>query len=383
MSRSRTILCISLVLLDCCIVRSQASKKTSATGVLPSNGNATAGDTSGSDASGSGTTAGTTSTAGDGAGSTGTGSTTTGSTNGGAATSGSTATGSGGVTSGSTGTSSGAPAGPPWIHIGFDGSDASLDGTTWNLTNAGASYSVVLKGAPTTEPWIADFGFGSGGHSLAIRLDPTTGLGPDNGRDKINYTVLTGNDAHAPGFDGLTQYLGFAVQVGTDFVPPPSGSTSYIIAQWWQGAPFGPPLSVEIVPNTNPPQFVFVIRNNATGANPSAATIVLTPTGQYQSLTLGTWYSFVVGTQFDFQNNAALNVWVNGEKAVTWPDAGGGSIGYDPSMTPKTYTSGLPNTHFDIYFGPYRDRMSCTQTFYYDQINYAGTYESAVPVAAP
>ena len=262
--------------------------------------------------------------------------------------------------------------------IDFDSRAVRIQPGDWTLDADGSSYLCIKKGEPATIPWIAEGGL-HGGHCLAIRLDPTSGPGPDHGRDKINYRVVSGHDASAPSFSGQTSYFGFAMKLDAkDFTPPPRGSTHYLFAQVWQGSPFGPPVALELVPGTDlagggtPPRFAVSIRNNQTGANPGARTVVVDPVGPTTVLELDRWYTFVLGVKLGFHGDGKLDLFVNGVGEATYS----GNIGYDPSVTPKTFKTGLPNERLELYFGPYRDRMNASQTFYFDRIRYGTDYES-------
>jgi hypothetical protein len=269
-----------------------------------------------------------------------------------------------------------------WVSIDFSnstGSTARVDPKTWNLFIAGNEYPVVLKGAPRTIPVIIEDG--KHGRALRIELDPTSGLGPDNGRDKINYTVIKGDNPNAPGFAGQTVFYAFALKLDPNEFMTPTTGISYVVAQWWQGTPFGPPLSLQILPSSDSkanPKINFVIRNDQTGGNPHAKTIGLLP--KYTpAIERGKWYKFVVGTKFSFSGEAELTVWINNDsrEEISWS----GSMGYNPSLpaTHLGFSSGTekPNARLQLYFGPYRDRMNSTQVFYFDDISYGSLRPSA------
>lgn len=260
------------------------------------------------------------------------------------------------------------------------GSTARVDPKTWNLSMAGKEYPVVLKGAPRTIPMIVEDG--NGGRALRIELNSTSGPGPDNGRDKINYTVIKGSNPNAPGFDGDIVFFAFAVKLDANEFMTPTTGISYVLAQWWQGTPFGPPLSLQILPASDAkanPKIAFVIRNQQTGGNPHAKTVELLP--KYTTeLERGKWYKFVVETKFSFSGKAELAVWINNDnqEEISWT----GSMGYNPSSNAQALgysggTTGKPNARLQLYFGPYRDRMNSTQVFYFDDISYGSSRPSA------
>jgi hypothetical protein len=271
-----------------------------------------------------------------------------------------------------------------WVSINFSnstGSTARVDPKTWNLFVAGNEYPIVLKGAPRAIPVIVEDGK-NGGRALRIELNPTSGLGPDNGRDKINYTMIKGDNPNAPGFDGDIVFYAFAVKLDPNEFMTPTTGISYVLAQWWQGTPFGPPLSLQILPASDPkanPKIAFIVRNQQTGGNPNAKIVELLPK-HTTNLERGKWYKFVVETKFSFSGKAELAVWINNDndEEISWT----GSMGYNPSSTAQALgfsegTPGKPNARLQLYFGPYRDRMNSTQVFYFDDISYGSSRPSA------
>jgi hypothetical protein len=263
---------------------------------------------------------------------------------------------------------------PPRVELKFDRDRATVDEDTWALNDGPMVLKCVKKGTPEHRPkFVQDDRFGK---ALQIKLTPTSGLGTDNGRDKINYTVLKGNDPNAPAFDGRMTYYKFAVKLDPHEFETPTTGKDYLIAQWWQGAPFGPPLSLEILNGSSPtdnPQIMFAIRNQKTGANPSAKVIYVEPK-TVKELVRGRWYVFVVGVQFGFSDDAKLKVWIDNDDSpeISWH----GNIGYDPSLSALDlgFKTGKvdrqPNPGIELYFGPYRDRQASTQVFYFADISY-------------
>jgi hypothetical protein len=259
------------------------------------------------------------------------------------------------------------------VKIDFRSGAGDIDSRDWKLTIGGKHFACVTKGGPPTQPAVVDDQ--EMGKALRIELDPATGPGPDNGRDKINYTVIKGNNADAPTFNGRMTYFKFALKLDPSEFETPTTGRDYVLAQWWQGAPFGPPLSLQLSPSensTDTPRYEFAVRNNQTGANPHAKVIELKPHGS-DSLERGKWYKFEVGVRPGFNNDGELQLWVNGQEELTWK----GNIGYDPSSTARDlgYKTGSqqdrqPNQGLELYIGPYRDRMPSKQVFYYADISY-------------
>lgn len=264
--------------------------------------------------------------------------------------------------------------GEDWVRIDFDPGKAKIEDGSWDLRIGDReTRACVRKGAPTVQPKIVPGGVAGGG-ALRIELDPTSGLGPDNGRDKINYTVIKGSAPNAPTFDGRAVYFSFSIRLDPNHFEAPTTGRGYVIAQWWQGTPFSPPLSLQLDLSDDPaksPHLVFSIKNEDTGANPSAQAIQV-PLTANASMDRGKWYSFVVETRFDYRGNGSFRAWVNGADAASWT----GKLGYDPSTTAEDLgfktgkTNARPNRNIELYIGPYRDRMDSTQVFEFDRIRY-------------
>jgi hypothetical protein len=64
---------------------------------------------------------------------------------------------------------------------------------------------------------------------------------------KVNLTLSSGNDPFALTF-GQKRYKGFALKLPSTGFQIPTGSL--LIAQWWQGAPYVPPVSLHITGDT-------------------------------------------------------------------------------------------------------------------------------------
>ena len=265
------------------------------------------------------------------------------------------------------------------VSIDFTSSNASIAEKGWNLTYDGRDYACVTKGTPTVIPAIVRGGYHSP-DSLQITLSPTSGPGPDDGRDKINYLIVPGDSPNAPTFDDRTTQFAFAIKLDPSFQAPVSGS-SYLLAQWWQGDPFGPPLALELLNSADPaddPGIVFAILNDQTGGNPSAKVVHAYPK-HIRELARGRWYYFIcrVKVSYGAQVEGRLDVWINRDPVRGEPDVLSiGNIGYNPSLTAGQlgFTTGdltvHPNRRMQLYVGPYRDRMTTKQTLYYDHISY-------------
>jgi Polysaccharide lyase len=266
------------------------------------------------------------------------------------------------------------------VSIDFTSSNASIAKEGWNLRYDGKDYACVTKGAPTVIPAIVPGGYQSP-DSLQITLPPTSGPGPDDGRDKLNYCIVSGDSPYAPTFDDRTTQFAFAIKLDQSFQAPVSGS-NYVLTQWWQGAPFDPPLALQLLNSAHledDPRIVFAIHNDQTGGNPSAKAVHAYPKS-VRELVRERWYYFIcrVKVSYDARLEGRLEVWINRDPVPGDQDVlSTGNIGYNPRLTAGQlgFTSGNltahPNRRMQIEVGPYRDRMPTTQTFYYDHISYA------------
>ena len=264
----------------------------------------------------------------------------------------------------------------------------TIDAKTWILYDHGTRSICILKGKPASMPTVIKTK--SGQYALRMELAPTSGKGPDGGRDKINYTIVTGHDPYAPKFGGPMVYLAFSVKLDAQDFQAPTSGRGYLIAQWWQGAPFGPPLALDLLPAKSASDDVpiaFGIRNSQTGGNPGAPTIYQTP-DHTKVLKRGVWYHFIVGTKFGIHEDGELKVWVGNDSRpeLDWH----GSIGYDAFLSASKlgYHSGdskdkHPSKGIDVFVGPYRDRMQSEQVFYFSDLAYGPSYQSVVTAGAP
>ncbi|MEV7187776.1 heparin lyase I family protein [Kitasatospora sp. NPDC093102] len=274
---------------------------------------------------------------------------------------------------------------------GAAASHLAIDPTTWELTAGGRRYPCVLKNEPPQAPWIAQDGFDGDPTSVAVRLGPTAQVAPPQcppssianaARDKVNYTFVPGSDPLAPQ-PGQQRYLGFAVKLDPASETPRDG-TDYVIAQWWQGSPMPPPLSLQLLPNSGSggPGWAFVAHNEDHHFPHNG--ITLPRVGGPELLQPGVWHTFVVGTVFGDHSgggSGSVDVWMDGVQVVQWT----GDLGYvpgrpvDPADGPYHVN---PGNRLSLYFGPYRDRLTSTQTMYFDRLRYADTRELADPHGA-
>jgi hypothetical protein len=265
-----------------------------------------------------------------------------------------------------------------------------ISGETWapaaatvnadgSLTESGSTYTAIFK--PSTPPpdwvklpWIDSTNAFNGLHSVGFEIDPHT---PDPGSgtptDKVQLRVSHAGESSDLEFDNK-RYLGFDVKLpSAAFQAPTLGAVQ--IAQWWQGSPYTPPLSLVVDGGTtSAANYELIVHNNSTLGNPSAPTIVL-GTG---TIPYDTWTTFVVMTIMDFSGAGQVKLWQNNTQLLAWT----GSDAYDPTTIPyKNPPPGTPNPNsaFDVFIGPYRDQQNTTQRELFDEVRWADTFADATP----
>jgi len=248
--------------------------------------------------------------------------------------------------------------------------DSSID-PKGNLTDGmGLVHRAVYKPAVTPLPaWVhlpAIAADESHGHRRSIRMEiEGTAEQTPAGPDKVNLNVVHGSAPYAPRF-GDVKFLSFAIKLGKFDAQQPT-----ILMQWWQGTPYGPPLSVVA---EGADSYKVLVRNDVTKGNPSAVPVTAGG-GRFAS----GWNTFVVETVFDFAGeNGVVIVWQNGRQVVSWK----GKVGYDPKGDPYAKPTGRhPNTGLDIHMGPYGGRQTETRQVYYDDIRFGDSYAAVAPVS--
>jgi hypothetical protein len=193
--------------------------------------------------------------------------------------------------------------------------------------------------------------------------------------DKVNLTLTTGRDPFALTF-GTPRYTGFAVKLPSKTFEIPEPGQGLMIAQWWQGAPYGPPLRLAVTSETTKVvSYKFLVKNDDTLGNPSAPDVELGG----GEIPFDTWTTFVVLTAPDFTGQKGeVRVWMNGKERFVWK----GKLGYDPSGKPykgATNDTPNPNKNFDVFYGPYRVRQNRQHQMFFDEIKFADKYADAVP----
>jgi len=260
--------------------------------------------------------------------------------------------------------------------VQITGAGATFD-SSGNMTEDGVTYPFIFKGIPRPSwvrlPWLSPSQTYLGYHGIGLEVDPTgSPLPPTDGKnDKAELTFRKGFPFQEDDWTGFAMELGLSTDV-------PSGNV--ILFQWWQGTPYGPPLSLMLEPASDY-SCMFSIRNNATGGNPSAATITL-PAGTCQP---GVWHTFLVHTRMHYAGESGtgqLEVYHNDmtTPVIEWS----GDIGYDPSQCVLVNGTGAcqggdPNPVFTSYYGPYRDNQPHTVQSFFTNIKFALDQASADP----
>ncbi|WP_260706418.1 polysaccharide lyase [Edaphobacter flagellatus] len=244
-----------------------------------------------------------------------------------------------------------------------------------SLTEDGINYACIYKPVPQASwvrtPWISPSQAYSGSHSIGLEVDPQVPT-TQGEVDKVQQRISSGNDSFALTW-GVKRYTGFAVKLpSANFQIP---TDRLMIAQWWQGSPYGPPVRIEITNDTTDQvTWKLWILNNDTLGNPSATPIVV----DGGTIPFDTWSTFVVMLIPDYTGNGQIKVWQDGTQVIYWT----GKVGYDPSTIPyKNPPAGTanPNNAFDVFYGPYRNTQNTKQQMFFDEIKFTDTYSEALP----
>jgi hypothetical protein len=258
------------------------------------------------------------------------------------------------------------------------GSTNAVINSDGSLTENGVTYPCIYKPDPQASwvrtPWLSPSQHYLGSKSIGMEIDPQA-VYASGDVDKVNHRLSSGNDSFALGFGGIKRYTGFALELPSANFQIPEAGRKLMLAQWWQGSPYGPPVRMEITnATTSVVTFRFWVLNNDTLGNPSAVPIDIGG----GTIPFDEWNTFVVMLIPDYTGNGQIKVWQNGTQIIYWI----GKVGYDPATKPYTGdTSGIsyPNLNFDVFYGPYRDRQNKKHQVFYDEIKFASTYSEAAP----
>ena len=245
-----------------------------------------------------------------------------------------------------------------------------------DLIENGVTYPAIFKPSDPPPAWVQLPSISSSEHflgsrAMSLEVDAqATYLSGDV--DKVQQRISSGNDAFALTF-GAPRYTGFALKLpGANFQIPEAGR-KLMLAQWWQGAPYGPPVQMEITAaTTRSVTYRFWVLNNETLGNPSAVPIDVGG----GTIDFDAWNTFVVMLAPDYTGSGQVKVWQNGTQIISWT----GKVGYDPSTKPYAGASAstlYPNANFDVFYGPYRERQNRKHQIFYDEIKFADTYSGA------
>jgi hypothetical protein len=224
----------------------------------------------------------------------------------------------------------------------------------WTATEAGVVYRTVTDGTPRM-PWVSSALWH--GHAAVAFEVPTDTSGE---KQRIEYKILRAEEPDGLRFDNA-RYAGFAVKLGAQ--PAPFTGTA-IFWQAWQGAPYGPPVSLKVERSDAPPYRVrLAVRNRSTG--PDSAT----PDLELWSATLlapDVWHTFVIYVEPRFDRDGHLQLWLDGAQVLDWR----GPIGYDPGETAGAL-AGL-----DLKNGVYQPTANNGHTFYLAEMVVATGYDA-------
>jgi Polysaccharide lyase len=196
------------------------------------------------------------------------------------------------------------PENPTTIHITGTGTFDSAG----NYYEDGYEFPVIYKPIPQQSwvltPWLSPSQTYLGYKALGYQLNATgpspSPLPTDYENDKVETQLTTfALDTNV--------WEGFAVEFPSTAVP----GVNLIVAQFWQGSPFSPPVSLNMMANDNY-ECEVGIRNNQTGGNPDATINWIdvgecTPSG----VNGGTWHTFLFHIYADSNGNGIVQVWHN------------------------------------------------------------------------
>lgn len=245
------------------------------------------------------------------------------------------------------------------------------------LTESGAAYPVIYTPSSREPwcrpPWLDSANAFKGTRSIGMEILPQAAVAA-NPVDKVNHRISSGNDRFALAF-GVKRYAGFALLLPREQFEIPAPGKKLMLAQWWQGAPYGPPLRLAITDaTTDAVTFRFLVLNDDTKGNPSAVPVDIGG----GVIPFDTWTTFVVMTLPDHRGAGEVEVWLDGERIIAWA----GKLGYDPaaiSYAGAPAGTRKPNPKFDVFYGPYRERQEKRHRVFFDEIKFTDTRAEAVP----
>jgi hypothetical protein len=277
------------------------------------------------------------------------------------------------------------PTNPETVHLTGTGYFDS----SGNYYEDGYEFPVEYKPAPQQSwvltPWLSPsqtyLGYSALGYQLNASGPSPSPLPTDYENDKAN-NKLTEFD-----FD-TNVWEGFAFELPSTKVP----GVDVILAQWWQGSPFSPPVSLVLKANDNYECYV-VIRNNKSGGNPDTTKATWLDIGQCTpgSANGGTWHTFVIHIYADTSSNGEVQAWLDTPLSdAPTKQVSSINVGYvpgqcvqvngdegceDPSPSPAPTAA----SKFATYIGPYRPSDENEVKVFFANVKFAYSEASADP----
>jgi hypothetical protein len=265
------------------------------------------------------------------------------------------------------------------------------------------TYQVIYKPVPQ-QPWVLtpslDTAYTYFGYpTIHMELDATgpspSPLPTEYQNDKVNLTIGTFPIPAPSTASSSTNDLWEGFDVAFDPSTQIPG-VNVILAQWWQGVPFSPPVDLILKANDNYECYVEV-RNDSTGGNPSATAYEIdagscAPTNSGGAIQ---WHQFLFHIRFGNQNDGLVEIWHN--NMTTPVNQYTGNVGYIPGQC--VYINGqsndgclgggatpappadapTPANDSTAYFGPYRPSDAHKIIMYITNVKFAKAQADADP----
>jgi len=218
-------------------------------------------------------------------------------------------------------------------------------------------------------PWLSTGCVYKGTHSLAMKIAPSG----EEPKDKCECAFVRNVDPFCLTF-GQTRYFGFAMRLGGDGGSPFDTPTQWLlVSQIWQdNTSEQPPVSFNIIPNSNPLRYRVKVRWEDHIGNYSSDNGLTVHEGEISKCT---WYSVVFRLKPSHTADGVdgqLALWINGTLIFNYI----GDWGYIPELE-----GGIEGMTSNILCkaGLYRAPQNTTQVMFVDQIKYGTTYAEVDP----